>query len=808
MSMRRTSLGCLATLVPLLTTSLATAAPTRRYASTHQGDLVVIGNTLGADCAATAVLPVVGTVGPNCGGNTSDTAPDVFYQLNGAQTSVSANADVTADQASSLAVLRALPLARKGVDMLPDSTIAYARLYWAGTVTHQQTPRATARFSRAGTFDTTLTADAIDVKTADFCTGSGCKSTWYQASADVTSLVRTHGVGAYAVQGIASRPLVQPAVNGVSDHEIFAGWSLVVVYNNAAAPMRNLTIFDGFDIVNNNEKTATISGFLVPAAGVEATLTVVGYEGDSVYNGDQLRFGKTAGSLSALSNLLNPADNFFNGTHSSLGVAVTTIGDLPQTVGTANSFSGLDIDTVDVTSMVSAGQTSAAIGVRSSGGNDADTIAFGVFGFSITSLMPDFSHSPKTVTNLSHPGAARASTGDALQYTIEVKNDGADDAVDVVLRDKLPVGVTYKPNTIKINSGANSGAKTDAAGDDQAEYDAATRTIVARLGTSANATKGGNLPKTQSSIVQFQVTVDANAPATVANLGEISARGDKAVDQGVTDTMTWGTMGPNGAVGQPTVVETGGDKPVVDSDGDGLPDDLEIEIGTDPNNPDTDGDGIPDGVEYGPLTGGGRDTDGDGIIDPLDPDDDGDTVPTKDELGPGGYKNPQDTDGDGKPDYLDPDDDNDTIPTKEEVGDLKNPTDTDGDGTPDYLDPDDDGDGILTKDEIADTRKSKSDEDVDGDGKKNWHDTDADGDGKEDGDEGRGDDDGDGIPNYLDPDDNTGDGTLAGEGISIEGGGFSCNAANGAGASSFALLALLGLIARRRARRDDVGGAE
>jgi hypothetical protein len=35
----------------------------------------------------------------------------------------------------------------------------------------------------------------------------------------------------------------------------------------------------------------------------------------------------------------------------------------------------------------------------------------------------------------------------------------------------------------------------------------------------------------------------------------------------------------------------------VDSDGDGLPDWLELEIGTNPRNPDTDGDGFPDGLE-------------------------------------------------------------------------------------------------------------------------------------------------------------------------------------------------------------------
>lgn len=62
----------------------------------------------------------------------------------------------------------------------------------------------------------------------------------------------------------------------------------------------------------------------------------------------------------------------------------------------------------------------------------------------------------------------------------------------------------------------------------------------------------------------------------------------------------------------------------LDSDGDGLPDSVELLIGTDPNNPDTDGDGISDGDEYY-LTGtnpsdppevcDGVDNDLDGLVD-------------------------------------------------------------------------------------------------------------------------------------------------------------------------------------------------
>ncbi|WP_195871800.1 hypothetical protein [Winogradskyella marina] len=77
------------------------------------------------------------------------------------------------------------------------------------------------------------------------------------------------------------------------------------------------------------------------------------------------------------------------------------------------------------------------------------------------------------------------------------------------------------------------------------------------------------------------------------------------------------------------------------------------------------------------------------------------------------------------------DDDNDGIPSIFEYGPggLENPQDSDGDGIPDYLDEDDDNDNVRTRDEIDNS-------DGDDDPTTNPLDT-----------------DGDGIPDYLDEDD-------------------------------------------------------
>ena len=83
--------------------------------------------------------------------------------------------------------------------------------------------------------------------------------------------------------------------------------------------------------------------------------------------------------------------------------------------------------------------------------------------------------------------------------------------------------------------------------------------------------------------------------------------------------------------------------------------------------------------------------------------------------------------------------------------------DTDADGIPDYLDPDDDGDGFSTRTEREDGEIWG--QDIDGDGKPTWLDTDADGDSFSDEMEGGGDNNNNLIPGYLDPEEPCGDGS-------------------------------------------------
>ncbi len=165
----------------------------------------------------------------------------------------------------------------------------------------------------------------------------------------------------------------------------------------------------------------------------------------------------------------------------------------------------------------------------------------------------------------------------------------------------------------------------------------------------------------------------------------------------------------------------------VDSDNDGLPDDLEASIGTNPNNADSDGDGLNDGEEATGMDNASTSMVPNGKSNPNDAcdpvntgdgcDADGDGLTNGSEKANGTDPNNPDTDGDGVRDNAD------KCPTVPGDGDdgckkvVTNPNDNDGDGLTndaetaqgtDPNNPDTDGDGVLDGEDKCPTTKGSA----------------------------------------------------------------------------------------------------
>jgi uncharacterized repeat protein (TIGR01451 family) len=502
------SLGLLLSpLVAVAFSSPAGAAPARRVQFDLRGDFLIAGNTLGHDCATGVPAPLSGGLG-NCGtftlddggSGTSNDAIDVLWKRN-ADGSFTADTSVLPSQARS----------RSFVD-LTNRTVRYARLYWSGVGYESCTP-INGPTSCPAQVDTSVSFIAPDgVTRTVLADNQWTQGARYQASADVTTVVRNAGGGTYDVAGV---DMFKPA--NLDSGDLYAGWSLIIVYEDPAQALRNVTLFDGFEFVYVNRvtgqpdqivpATGTISGFQVPTGtGYDAKLGVVAYEGDNVLAGDYLKFNGIT-----LSNAKNPSDNIFNGTRSRLGSSITNPSDRPQLTGDARSMGGIDFDIFDIKPTLAAGATQASF----EAGTNGDFYFINAFVTSIATLAPNL-EGVKTVKDLN---GGTPLPGDELEYRIAVTNSGNDDAINSVLDDPLPAGVTYVPGSLLLDGVS----LTDQAGDDKGEVtNGSVQHVIARPFTGLTA---GVIQQGKTSVVSFRVRVKNNFSGALANQANVTAAG-------------------------------------------------------------------------------------------------------------------------------------------------------------------------------------------------------------------------------------------------------------------------------------------
>ena len=502
----------------------ATAAPQKLAEFNEKGNFLLIGNTLGWDCAAGIPQPVVGSVNTaSCGTDLDDSSGDVLWKTDG--TTASADGATTPLQAGSTAFL-SIPT---------NAVVVHARLFWSGQLRLGDSAGRQVGFDRPSSFKAVVTNDPM----FPGLTANSGGRTYYQGNADITRWVQQYGSGVYRVSGVPTTPL-----RDLNENVAFVNWHMAVIFRHKNEPTRNIVIYRGMDSVQAGQNaTATLDGFLVPNSGFSGQLGIVGYEGDDSLTGDSFLFNGAV-----LSNPLNPATNFFNSTRSTLGAPVSITGDLPQMSGQPSSMVGIDLDVVDVSAQLSAGATSAQLRATSNG----DLFFLGGFLTGISTLFPVFSDSTKTYVNVSRPGKP-VIPGDTVKYTLNIVNNGSDTSINTVMRDPLPPELTYVPGSLKIASGTNAGPKTDMAGDDQAEYDATTRTLTVRLGTGADATSGGTVPVGETTQIEINAVVSRAISGRLDNQGAITGQGQQAVARGVSRAGAWLT-GDGTAPSTPTSI--------------------------------------------------------------------------------------------------------------------------------------------------------------------------------------------------------------------------------------------------------------
>ena len=316
---------------------------------------------------------------------------------------------------------------------------------------------------------TSVTAAGADVNTASIAVGGG-----YGAFADVTSIVTAAGAGTYTVAD------VQTGTGGNS----YAGWSLVVAYSDSDEPLRNLSVFDGLQVVSGTQQIdIPLSGFKTPSSGpVNTTVGVVAAEGDAGATGDYLTVNERL-----LTDAVHPANNTENSTIANRGSQVTT-----KNPDWRNNL-GYDASLFSADGFLPNSASSAIFRAKTNG----DTYAPQAITFATELFSPNVTLTKTSPTGQDFPGATKT-------YTITATNSGAAAATDVILTDPMPAGFT-RTSGPTVTSGTGS-----------AQWDAANNRVVAYLGSGSSPGFGGTLAPGASASLTVTGTLGPALP-----LGEV-----------------------------------------------------------------------------------------------------------------------------------------------------------------------------------------------------------------------------------------------------------------------------------------------
>lgn len=226
------------------------------------------------------------------------------------------------------------------------SQVVHAQLYWGGT--HgMDSPNGPKMLTDEQISRVTLTSpDGTPVPvTADSPIGRfrGEVDYAYQTTADVTDIVAAAGPGTYTLSDFGA----------VATPYSYGGWTLVVAYENAAEPMRRVTLYDGYRAVESDAKPVRIVVNAVKEPKhdwPQGTLGYVAYDGDRTLTGDQVSVRAPHSVLFPLADKANPVQDAMN----------STADGFPRTPADRDTF-GWDADEFDVTGAMWPGDSQLGI---------------------------------------------------------------------------------------------------------------------------------------------------------------------------------------------------------------------------------------------------------------------------------------------------------------------------------------------------------------------------------------------------------------------------------------------------------------
>ncbi|MCX6404825.1 MAG: Ig-like domain-containing protein [Actinobacteria bacterium] len=325
------------------------------------------------------------------------------------------------------------------------STISKAYLFWFGTLEVPQdssfgiTPvneaeRGTVLF--AGSNDdcsgAAIVNCEVDGTVSTESLGAG-QDGFYVAHADVTNKIATDYSHYRTTKSLQESEIYSVGnIQGAQGIGTSAGWTLMIVYANAAEELRHIEIKSGLALVApRSAHNFEFTGFDSSLVGdINSVVGFAGVDGDAGTVGDSLTMrGASASTL--ISNFVNPSNNVFN---SSVSIDGTRSNYLSGgSLGKSKNTFGVEADRFTVTNALDHGANSARLTFNST----ADSFYIAGIAFA-TPLGKSELKLTKYISGVTQGGLGsntEVSAGDMLEYKVSIDNVGVNTATNVSLQD-------------------------------------------------------------------------------------------------------------------------------------------------------------------------------------------------------------------------------------------------------------------------------------------------------------------------------------------------------------------------------------
>ena len=293
-----------------------------------------------------------------------------------------------------------------------NQTLLKAYLYWAG--------------SGDGDFEVDLNGVSITAERTFSHSRIYAPNTftYFCAFKDITSIVQTTGNGNYTLSNLDISPFEELHYSRKTN---FAGWAILIIYQNDNLPLNQINVYDGFQGVPTNLEITSNNLYVIDNSDAKAGF--IAWEGDSELATEYFWVNDEL-----LSNdPLNPVNNVFNSTNS---------------VTNSSTLYNMDLDIYDIEENIEIGNTTAEIKLTSS----QDVIIISTVVTKLNSQLPD-----ATITLDDYATTCNSSIID-LYYT--VYNVNSTEILPANVRIYFYIGTTLVGSAITQNDIAIGGNET------------------------------------------------------------------------------------------------------------------------------------------------------------------------------------------------------------------------------------------------------------------------------------------------------------------------------------------------------------